>query len=188
MSICTNTANASNTPFNTPFGGGNTIMRLYKNRKISIGSISTGTMRTEDLIPVFLDTLAYYAPRNAEYIIRKYEIPYTKHSTNEELAAWCDTDTAAYVLNEVLFYELDYIAQSLPFTWFGTHPGDNSDYGFWRMDIYELIQDGDLLRFDDATRNPTRAELQDYTHYARVNDHGNITIYNRVHRFVCAIV
>lgn len=134
-------------------------MRLYKNRKISIGSISTGTMRTEDLIPTFLDTLAYYAPRTAEHIIRKYD---------------------------VLLDALNHIAP--PFAHFGSHPGDGADYGFWYDDFDELIQDGTLLQFDDATRNPTRVELQGYTHYARVSDHGNITIYNRAHRFVCAIV
>ena len=78
------------------------------------GSVSHGTMRPEDLIPIFLQYVEQYAPD---------QIP--------ENAFFTDTEEDNRLLDE-LFEVLDGI--SPPNCYFGSHPGDGSDYGWWPFD------------------------------------------------------
>jgi hypothetical protein len=158
---------------------------LYRNRKIHVGTVSHGTLREQDLIPAFLDTLAYYKPHWARACAKLYDYPIDGFDTEKDLVKFCCTENA-YQFIENLRDELDGIAP--PLTYFGEHYGDCSDFGFWYVDFDELIRQGDLLRFDNDTRNPTRAELEGYEYFARVNDHGNITVFGRNYREIAAIV
>ena len=72
---------------------------------------------------------------------------------------------------EELFDALDEYAA--PYFYFGAHPGDGSDYGYWLSEFWDENFDG--IKVPDLSAIP-----QGYSgEVAVVNDHGNITLYNR---------
>jgi len=120
-----------------------------------IGEISSGTLRTEDL----LDSFSWY--------LRRYG--------GAEYAALCDeaanvdpdSDEAADVLAD-LGEALNTIAA--PYTYFGANEGDGSCFGFWPADLENF----DELRVSDTSEIP-----DDYCGAVmHVNDHGNVTMYH----------
>ena len=135
----------------------------------SMGSVSSGTMRTEDLIPAFLDELEYHAKRNH----RKDHLAEVKRIREASDAAdYYETDDAGWNLNETLFDALNEYA--LPYFYFGAHPGDGADYGFWLTDGFEYDFDG--LKVSDTSEIP-----RGYTgEVLLVSDHGNMTLFNVV--------
>lgn len=127
-------------------------------RKATIGSISTGTLRPADLIPVFADELRRLRgslPRQLYDDMRKLregaddEAPEVLDSLHEALAdyapAWCT---------------------------FGAHPGDGADFGFW-PDIEGAREDSDVLKVSDTGDVPLHFNGE----VLHVNDHGNVTLY-----------
>ena len=86
-------------------------------------SISHGTMRSEHLIPEFLGVLKIYAPE-------KYDA-YVKANPEVLDLDGLDDETLGYIVEE-LFDALNDIAPEG--TYFGAHPGDGSDYGFWEVE------------------------------------------------------
>lgn len=86
-------------------------------------SISHGTMRSEHLIPEFLGVLKIYAPD-------KYDA-YVKENPEVLDLNGLDDETMGYIVEE-LFDALNDIAPEG--TYFGAHPGDGSDYGFWEVE------------------------------------------------------
>lgn len=89
----------------------------YKNQ-----SISHGTMRLEDLIPVFWKVLNDLDDEGS-YRIHSGRFP-------PEGSDWYESDAALYILDE-LFEALE--ANAPPGCYFGAHEGDGSDYGFWEV-------------------------------------------------------
>ena len=89
------------------------------------GTVSHGTMRNEDLIPEFvwtlrtLDTDKEYADLITEAC---------------DLDLDYDSEQADYILAD-LFDALDALAPEGYY--FGSHPGDGSDFGFWQVDCDE---------------------------------------------------
>lgn len=94
-------------------------------------------MREEDLIPAFADCLRQAKANNvtltgkanstlneADKLIRKY----AKAFTGWNHLPGSVQDEAGYLLED-LFDALDEIAPAS--CYFGAHPGDGSDYGFW---------------------------------------------------------
>lgn len=98
-------------------------------------SISHGTMRPADLIPAFLDELARHDPDTAASY--REEIP--PAALEDDRAEFWDTEDAASILDS-LFDALDSAAPAG--CYFGAHPGDGSDYGFWMTaeDAEELAE------------------------------------------------
>ena len=89
-------------------------------------TISWGTMRSEDLIPKFLGVLKTYAKdKYDEYVNENPEV------LNID---GLDDETLGWIVDE-LFDKLDEIAPEG--TYFGAHPDDGADYGFWSVDQYE---------------------------------------------------
>lgn len=85
-------------------------------------SVSHGTMRRQDLIPAFMEVLK----ETPEYVQLMHLVPY--HALEDENAEWWDSE-AARILLEELFDTLGNYAPEGYF--FGAHPGDGSDYGYW---------------------------------------------------------
>jgi hypothetical protein len=90
-----------------------------------VGSVSSGTMREEDLIPAFEAVLdaagaGYDRPDAVARLL-----------AGEGLAGaeWAEV---AWYLNEDLFGALCDIAPEG--CYFGSHPGDGADYGFWPVE------------------------------------------------------
>lgn len=96
-----------------------------------------GTMRNCDLVPVFLeaikDTVEY------EQMIQSINgsnwnlCVITAPDTSERDERWNSTDVTMFL--EDLFDVLDAYAPEGYF--FGAHPGDGSDYGYWPSDLLD---------------------------------------------------
>lgn len=93
--------------------------------KPSIGSISHGTMRPEDLIPCFAAELEACVKSSGAHTGR----------TNLYLEAREITDFDSEEASEVLSDLFDALNEYAPEgTYFGAHEGDGSDYGFWPVE------------------------------------------------------
>lgn len=144
-----------------------------------LGTISEGTMRSEDLIPAFMSVLREYAPERYEDIALPEE---------DEDGDYVDPEAASELV-DLLFDELGNVAA--PYTYFGSHPGDGSDYGFW-PDIEALesaaswetevlkVADGDLwsAHGDDTFHYNGQAIDPAPDYVMSVSDHGNVTLYD----------
>lgn len=105
------------------------------------GTVSHATMREQDLLPKFLGVLAEYNPLAYNAIID--ELTPFCHSNdnideilgNEDHTAW-HSNTMAWIINESVWDAMNEIAPEG--FYFGAHPGDGCDYGFWAIEEDEL--------------------------------------------------
>lgn len=125
---------------------------------------SVGTMRTEDLLSALSSELNYQLGRQPRSFARRE----LRKLINEAGRVDPDSDDASEVVSE-LFDALEQFAP--PYGYFGAHPGNGSDYGYWLIEDLEGCFDG--LKVDDTSEVPA-----DYSgEVMHVNDHGNITLY-----------
>ena len=91
-----------------------------------------GTHRMQDLIPAFLNTLSVVWPEAYEGYMTA---PIPAYVMDEgDSSTWWDSEDAGYLL-ESLLEQLGVAAPER--CYFGTHPGDGSDFGFWEYeDMY----------------------------------------------------
>lgn len=139
-----------------------------------IGSVSTATMREEDLIPTFC-----YELRNMPHVSRDH-----KRMVRQIEAR---TQTEGYYQSEECMWDLESLFGSLnayagPFLYFGSHPGDGADYGFWLSESWD--EDGDVLKVSDLSE----VEPVYVGFVAVINDHGNITLYKRSRNHRCYLL
>jgi hypothetical protein len=90
-----------------------------------IGSIISATLREQDLIPAF------------ERVLDIAGVEYDRPAAVDNLLLGQsltdnDQEEVSYYLNETLIDLLDEIAPEG--TYFGAHPGDGSDFGFWERE------------------------------------------------------
>ena len=103
-----------------------------------IGTVIHGTMRPEDLIPAFLETLDMLREEatledgaDAPNVVAVYG------RMDDELGAMERRMSApGYFESEDAGWDLEFLFDALndyapPYCYFGAHPGDGSDYGFW---------------------------------------------------------
>lgn len=127
------------------------------------GTISHGTMRAEDLVPAFASALAEFDPTHSLVI--------EANALEENERTDWDSEEIAGLLDE-LFDALNEYAP--PYGYFGAHPDDGADYGFWLHEGFEHDFDG--LKVTDTSEVPP-----DYTgEVLHVSDHGNPTLYSAV--------
>jgi hypothetical protein len=148
-----------------------------------IGSISHSTMRAEDLIPRFCDTLDdirdnyVYCDTGEEQTARHH------HERINNLLASIEQNRSEvgddYYTSDAALYDLDSLFDMLneyaaPYFYFGAHPGDGADYGFWLSeDVAQDVKDNGGLVVNDTSEVPA-----DYSgEVLHVNDHGNTTLY-----------
>lgn len=143
-----------------------------------LGSVSTATLRTEDLLSAFLHELEWQTRSNGDY----YSLPENR-AERDKLANLvgeaqdCFTedgegidadklDLADELVNETLPDALTIFAP--PYCYFGAHPGDGADFGYWpdteAIDELPCVEDSDAAR---ALGEDCKS----------VNDHGNVTVY-----------
>jgi len=142
----------------------------------SIGSISSGTLLPADLIRVFADELKDLAKASKSDAYK---------DLLAEAEAWVEADDSMDPgevpdgdehddcgpgLVDELIDALGEFAP--PYFYFGAHPGDGADYGFWLHDDFQ--QDFDGLTVDDISEVPDDYEGE----VLHVNDHGNCTLYS----------
>lgn len=159
--------------------------------KHSIGSISFGTMKPEDLIPAFLNELEELAPEKAKEIkkdVDKLQIEddgYGElYNAKDNVDNMSSRELAGFILDD-LFDALNDMCE--PYFYFGSHPGDGADCGFWFDEdaFYNAIQDGDIVTLEDIPEFPYDTDAE---YIAVINDHGNITLYTMYGKKVWAIV
>ena len=165
-----------------------------------IGSVSCATMREEDLIPTFCYELQQLARqtgilpvktrRQHAKLVREIEARIENETEFEDsdlgIGGMADSDL------ESLFDALGEYAA--PYFYFGAHPGDGSDYGFWLSEEW----DSDFIEgpFDREPYIAAGADVPDQVkvsdlaevpawfrgEVAVVNDHGNVTLYVKTSR------
>jgi hypothetical protein len=89
------------------------------------GSVIAATLRGQDLIPAFEGVLdiagvEYERPQSVDKLLLGQPL-----TDNEQ-------EEVSYYLNETLIDLLNEIAPEG--TYFGSHPGDGSDFGFWESE------------------------------------------------------
>lgn len=152
--------------------------------KASIGPISHGTMRSEDLIESFSDELARLIKRRRGYDKARETIRDGRkwlRGTEPEYGT-DEYDTRAELGSEIVNELFDALQEHAPpYCYFGAHEGDGSDYGFWLIDFDEIkqgIENCDGILVGDLSEVPSahRGEV------LLVNDHGNATLYVKTAR------
>lgn len=93
-------------------------------------SVSHGTMRCQDLIPVFMDIIK----ETPEYVQLMHLVP--SYAYEDKDSEWWDSEDATNLL-ESLFNTLNSYAPEDYY--FGSHPGDGSDYGYWETERMALM-------------------------------------------------
>lgn len=123
------------------------------------GSVSSGTMRPEDLLSAFEYECRTYGGRTGRKLACEYD-----RLTEEQVRG----EEGMYLLEE-MFDLLNEVAPA--YGYFGAHPGDGADYGWWLSEDFENDFDG--LKVSDLSEVPVsyRGEI------LLVNDHGNMTLY-----------
>lgn len=130
----------------------------------TFGSVSHGTLRTEDLLDTFAGELDYQLGRQTRSFKRA---AFRKLIREARAAAEADKHEIGPELVDMLCDALGEF--SPPYGYFGTHPGDGADFGYWLADL----EDFDGLRVADTSEVP-RGYRGEVLH---VNDHGNASLY-----------
>jgi hypothetical protein len=120
-------------------------------------------MREEDLIPAFVSCLEDQKPlhRSDRKLLREI-------NARMEVEDYFESEEATYDLESLFDALNDY---TMPGFYFGSHPGDGSDYGFWLDESF--AEDFDGIKVENTSEVPrgyTGAVLH-------CNDHGNLTLY-----------
>ncbi len=156
-------------------------MARYQKQRLTypIGSVSCGTMREEDLIPGFcweLNNLARYG-RGAVTVKRRREHIKLVRQIEKRMEAeeYYESEDSGWDL-EALFGALEEYAG--PYFYFGSHPGDGADYGFWLSEGWD--QDFDGLKVGDLSEVPAKYRGE----VLHVSDHGNATLYVKTSRAI----
>ena len=136
--------------------------------QFQIGSISTGTLRPEDLLPTFARELERHAPDHAlvtaAYAIQVY-----------------DDGGASELINEIQDELQNYCP---PFVTCGSHPGDGADFGFWPdMDgLRDAIGDGSFEQVFGEH------ELSEHGIIINVTDHSEFVVMDLNRNVLWAVV
>lgn len=97
---------------------------------VTLGTVSHGTMRPEDLIPTFVEEIRHILTDPDTDDLRVL-------GTIDQLEK--STQEPDYFESESCQFDLDYLFDLLndyapDGYYFGSHPGDGSDYGFWECE------------------------------------------------------
>jgi hypothetical protein len=153
--------------------------------KFRLGSVSTGTLRTEDLLTAFMDTLdelieASTFEKGADAPDRVDRVGRVQARLGEierrmQQEGYHETEEAQEDL-EYVRTELESYAP--PYVYFGAAEGDGSDFGFFidHDQVDEAFNEGDLVRINAGDAFP---EDPNVCEIVTVNDHENMTFYTR---------
>lgn len=134
-----------------------------------IGSISSGTLRPEDLLAAFSDYCRDYGGKDGRKLYREYDaLPAWDDMTEEQ------QETAEHILEEMT----ECLQNAAPdFVNFGTSEGDGAEFGFW-PDIESLEESARGTNPEVLKVNGLENVPRGYVgHVMEVNDHGNVTLY-----------
>ena len=118
--------------------------------RVHIGSISTGTLRTEDLLEAFaaeLDSIRGTSKAHHQLVFDAQNRYYLDDGRDER------EEEAGELVGELMDALNEF---SPPFVYFGSHPGDGADFGYWPDADTKYLPDSNVL--------------------VQVSDHGNIVV------------
>ena len=142
--------------------------------EFQLGSISTGTLRTEDLLPVFTATMRQFLTDNGHKSI------YVERAETIIRNDFYDMELADELVGTLMDGIQGYCP---PFVYFGTLEGDGADFGFWpdRDAIEEIMPlDRNVGEGDD--------EITIDGVIVQVSDHGNVTVMDRERNVIWSVV
>jgi len=134
--------------------------------QFQLGSISSGTLRTLDLLEAFASEAE---ARCGDMATRAVSIAHIYLDPD----AVVDDEQVQETLDELRFLLED---SCPPFVYFGTLPGDGADFGFWPD--FDAIDESCARKHHRRTHNPDTGEitLEDEDVIVHVSDHGNVTV------------
>ena len=145
--------------------------------QFELGSISTGTLRPEDLLPTFARELERHAPDHAL-------VTAADDILNRLPDDW-DGGGASELINQI---QDELQNHCPPFVIFGSLEGDGADFGYW-PDMERLQE---ALRWerdhypDDSV--PDELTLDDDGVIVQISDHGNVTVMDLERNVLWAVV
>lgn len=141
-------------------------------KQAKLGSVSSGTLRPEDLIPAFVAELRRYRPRG--------RLPLQLHKSVIQALAVRPGSNLICDPNDTVNDLMDALEQYAPnYGYFGTNDGDGADFGFWLCTTWQQdARENGALFVSDLSEVPERH----YGEVVVVNDHGNATLYYRTKR------
>lgn len=137
---------------------------------LGIGTVSEGTLRSEDMLSSFFDAYKLVDGVKA----RKWE----RDNVNVDMLA-CD-DVYTY-LSELVDDLQDILGEYVPdYCYFGNTEGDGADFGCGidTRAIDDAVHDGTMVKLDDTAKYVWSCEVD---HVLLVNDHGNMTMFRVDH-------
>ena len=118
-----------------------TNRNMTTTKPFALGSVSTGTLRTEDLLPPLINKLRQFNPDH--HLVQEYDVSALNDSDAEIMGQ----------LSEALQ------EHSPPFVYFGAHPDEVADFGFWPdWDALEKAVHG--LRYPITSKGVYRLESE----------------------------
>jgi len=98
------------------------------------GTISHGTLRPQDLIPAFLDALRTVDPTYDQLHFAWIPQYLACALVEGDASDWWSSEDCNWCLEDLI----SRLEESAPEgTYFGTHEGDGSDFGFWPLESEE---------------------------------------------------
>ena len=148
--------------------------------QFQLGSISTGTLRPEDLIPAFNNALTQI--HDGHYC----DIDEMMNDEAGNAAEFGKQPSNDELQRRVVARLMDELQDACPpFVYFGTHEGDGADFGFWP----------DMDRLEEEMRSTTsdfQADncwtLADDGVIVNVSDHGNVTVMDMERNVIWSVV
>lgn len=139
----------------------------------SIGSVSHGTLLTQDLLDTFARELQYHVQRNADEWCSeegRANRDYYLRLAGEALEVDPDfqAEAASTLVNVDLIDALTEFAP--PYCYFGTREGDGADFGFWPA----MDEINELPCYESVDAAIEAGEKNDFR---TLTDHGNVTVW-----------
>ena len=163
--------------------------------EFQLGSISTGTLRQQDLLSAFAQTLSslestkFYAEVGPDSL----ELYHGSELVRQAPAMLDALDNTTAVSNPYVAEYLDWLTDALqelcpPFVYFGTLEGDGADFGFWAD--FDAVDESCARKHHRCTHNPETGEivLEDESVIVQVNDHGNVTVMDMERNVLWSVV
>ena len=108
------------------------------------GTVISGTMRAEDLIPAFVNELSARAEDHSlSGGILQRDASKSRYASTQDMLAGIEEAQESYgedyYGSDQASYDLDWLFEALNSYapgghYFGAHPGDGADYGYWAIE------------------------------------------------------
>ena len=127
-------------------------------RKATFGTIISGTMQSRDLLPAFI---VKFESLSGEAFAEQETVDALLLCEQED---WLN-DAGQATLSEITNNLVDSLDAFAPdYGYFGAHPGDGADFGFWlHEDWQQMATDDDVLLIEDLADVPADYEASSMT-------------------------